>query len=93
MNNHTAKAELIGILSWAKEKLQDGGEPPWAWYQYMKLTETIEAILKGMDSISPTGSLQQSEQRSGTCLRLVDSNYRQDTSLHHPDNTQPQMPM
>lgn len=93
MDNNTAKDSLVIALNWAQEKLQGGSEPPWAWYQYMKLTETIEAILKGMDSISPTGSSQQSEQRSGTCLRLVDSNYRQDTSLHHPDNTQPQMPM
>lgn len=39
--------ELDFVLQWAKLKLQAGQEPPWAWYQYMKLVEAIEAIQKG----------------------------------------------
>lgn len=42
------QAELERVRDWAKEKIRDGSEPPWAWYQYMKLVETTDAILDGM---------------------------------------------
>src|SRR5580704_4588576 len=34
------REELERIRDWAKTKIQGGSEPPWAWYQYMKLVET-----------------------------------------------------
>jgi len=40
-------AELQRMLDWANQKIEAGEEPPWAWYQYMKLRETLEAILEG----------------------------------------------
>lgn len=45
--------ELKAVRDWAKEKIQDGSEPPWAWYQYMKLVETIDAILAGKEAAEP----------------------------------------
>ena len=33
--------ELESIRAWAKAKIADGTEPPWAWYQYMKLIERL----------------------------------------------------
>ena len=35
------------VHSWARTKLNTGKEPPWSWYQYMKLIEAIQAIQKG----------------------------------------------
>jgi hypothetical protein len=35
------------VHSWARSKLSTGKEPPWSWYQYMKLIEAIQAIRKG----------------------------------------------
>jgi len=29
---------------WAEGRVATGNEPPWAWYQYMKLIETVSAI-------------------------------------------------
>ena len=29
---------------WAEGRVATGNEPPWAWYQYMKLIETVAAI-------------------------------------------------
>ena len=34
----------------AKEILDGGEQPPWAWYQYMKLVEATDAILAGMET-------------------------------------------
>jgi len=37
-------AELQRVRQWAHDKIDAGSEPPWAWYQYMKLIETIDAL-------------------------------------------------
>ena len=47
------KAELQKVLDWTYDKLATGAEPPWAWYQYMKLRETLEAIISGMEAATP----------------------------------------
>ena len=41
------RTELERVLNWADDKLAAGAEPPWEWYQYMKLRETLQAILGG----------------------------------------------
>lgn len=83
--------ELQNTLDWAKEKLASGQEPPWAWYQYMKLRETLEAIMDGMDAT--TESLQQSEQHPGRHLRLVETIDQQDSVRRHPSDDPVQLPM
>lgn len=85
--------ELERMRQWANEKLATGEEPPWAWYQYMKLRETLDAILAGIDSISSTANLQQSEQPLGMHLRLVDATYPQDTAQSRHVGLPVQTPM
>lgn len=85
------REELEKVRDWSQEKLSSGQEPPWSWYQYMKLRETLEAILSGMNAT--TESSLQSDQRQGTHLRLVGPNDPQDTAQHHPSENQPQLPM
>ncbi len=46
----------------------------------MKLRETLDAIFGGMDAVSPTGNLLQSESHSENGLRLVASNDPRDTA-------------
>src|SRR4051812_12199674 len=75
----TLRDDLERVRDLAKQKLQGGSEPPWAWYQYMKLVETCDAILSGMDA---TTSSPQSVNSQGVHLRLVDS-------ADLPDNVQP----
>lgn len=76
------RTELEKIREWADSKIASESEPPWAWYQYMKLRETLDAILGGMDAVSPTGSLLQSEEHSGNGLRLAASNDQPDVARH-----------
>ena len=84
---------LMDIRDWAKNKIASGAEPPWAWYQYMKLIEAADAILAGMGCVTPKENLQQSEQRSGTHLRLVDATYQPNNVLPRPDTEPVLLPM
>ncbi len=76
------QAELQKVRDWADAKLATGEEPPWAWYQYMKLRETLDAILGGIDATT-TVSSPQSPEHPGAHLRLVDSTDQQDTAQPH----------
>ena len=78
------QAELQRVRDWAQEKAQNGEEPPWAWYQYMKLIETCDAILSGMAASTPEGS-PGSESHQAKHLRLVAHNGSQETSQYRPD--------
>jgi hypothetical protein len=40
---------------WAEGRVATGNEPPWAWYQYMKLIETVVAIQTSRAAASSTG--------------------------------------
>ncbi len=42
--------ELRKVRDWAKARIDAGSEPPWAWFQYMKLIETLDAILAESDA-------------------------------------------
>jgi len=85
-------AELAAIRQWAREKIDAGSEPPWAWYQYMKLIDAIDAITQGM-SVTTTENSPQSEERPERRLRLVEATCSQDTSPHRLDKTKLRMPM
>jgi hypothetical protein len=85
--------KLKEVRDWAKAKIASGAEPPWAWYQYMKLIETVGAILGGQESVNPTGNLRQSEGHSGKRLRLVDSANRQDNAPRRPTEMPVRLPM
>jgi hypothetical protein len=85
--------ELEKISRWAQSKIDAGAEPPWAWYQYMKLVETCDAILMGMAATATKGSSPRSEPQSGVRLRLVDATCQQDSSQLHHAELSVQMPM
>jgi hypothetical protein len=86
------RTELIRIREWAHNKIDAGSEPPWAWYQYMKLIETVDAILEGMD-VTTTENSRQSVQHPGTRLQLVETTCQQETSRRHPGTLKVRMPM
>lgn len=92
MTMKTPCAELDTLLEWAKAKLAKGEEPPWSWYQLMKLRETIEAIQAGM-AATTTDHSPQSADNPGRHLRLVDSSDPQDTSPRRPAGLPVQTPM
>lgn len=95
MENKVNKDSLKEILAWAKDKAHIGNEPPWAWYQYMKLIDAVESILKGMDStITPTQEdLPQLDMPRGSGLRLVDHNFQPNTAQPHQGIVEVQLPM
>jgi hypothetical protein len=41
--------ELQSLRNWADDKVTASQEPPWTWYQYMKLREALDAIIGGME--------------------------------------------
>ena len=94
MNTENEKAahQLQDVRQWAKSKIDSGQEPPWAWYQYMKLIETADAILSSFAAVT-TESSQQSEQHLDGHLRLVDSTFPQDTSQHSSTGLPVHLPM
>ncbi len=77
------REQLKQVREWANAKIASGQEPPWAWFQYMKLREAIDGILAGMDSVT-TESLQQSVPHQETHLRLVADTHSQDNAPRHP---------
>ncbi len=95
MNSTAEKAarQLQDVRQWAKDKIADGSEPPWAWYQYMKLIETADAILAGSACTTTTESSQQLGPHQDGPLRLVDATYRQDSVQRHPSGLPTLMPM
>jgi hypothetical protein len=86
------KAELERVRDLAIEKLTTGNEPPWSWYQLMKLREASEALLAGMEVTQPTASLQEPEPRRGVGLRLVAAIDQQDSARHRQDMGPVQLP-
>jgi hypothetical protein len=85
-------AELRRVRQWAQDKINAGCEPPWAWFQYMKLIEVTDAILQGM-AVTTTVSSQQAEEHPGKRLRLVGRNDRQDSAQCRPAEPKVRLPM
>lgn len=84
--------KLQEVRDWAKEKIASGEEPPWAWFQYMKLIETADAILGGYNATT-TASSPQLASLAGKHLQLVDSKYPQDNAQPRHASLPTQMPM
>ena len=88
------REDLERVRAWALAKIATGEEPPWAWYQYMKLRETLDAILTGMDAAMPqTESSPQEAHRSGKHLQLVGARYSPDTAPPRQSETPVPLPM
>ena len=49
------RTSMRHLRDWADGKIEAGEEPPWAWYQYMKLIETIDAISEAGRTVRRTG--------------------------------------
>ena len=65
--------DLEQVWGWANDKLATGEQPPWAWEQYVKLCETLDAISARMPGNKVSGSSQYA-QRHDAHLRLVADN-------------------
>jgi hypothetical protein len=72
--------ELERCRDWAIAKVTTGNEPPWSWYQHMKLREALDAILAGMDVTQPTEGSQELASRQGNGLRPAAEVARQDNA-------------
>jgi hypothetical protein len=92
-NQLMGRAELERVRDWAVAKITTGEEPPWAWYQYMKLREALDAILGGMDATQSTVDSQGSAIRRGGGLRLVGAVDPRETARSHSDVQAISLPM
>lgn len=86
------RSDLERIRDLAVERLSTGSEPPWVWYQLMKLREASEALIEGMDATRPMEDLPQPDRSRGTGLRLVAVSDPQETAQRHPDKSQVRLP-
>lgn len=88
--------ELERIRIWANDKIATGAEPPWAWYQYMKLREALDAIIAGTDAkvsvTLPVDSPVEDRHRGAGHLRLVDT-CQPSVSQRRPSDPAVQLPM
>lgn len=85
---------LQDVKDWAQTKVNAGAEPPWAWYQYMKLIEAANAILDGMGAVSrPKGNLRPVGSRWENDHRPKDSTVEPDKPPPRPSDDPVQLPM
>ncbi len=87
------RADLERIHEWAGDKIGAGNEPPWAWYQYMKLRETIDAILGGMGVVTTRADSPESESHQDSGLRLVANTDSREIARRHRLGTPTRLPM
>lgn len=79
-----ARSDLERVRDWAAQKIADGGEPPSAWYQYMKLREALDALIDGVAlSFTPADSPELAAH-PGTVVRLPVGSARQDIARSRP---------
>jgi hypothetical protein len=57
---------------WAEDRVASGNEPPWAWYQYMKLIETVAAIQTSRAAVS-AGAAEAEPKRAQAPAREAPS--------------------
>lgn len=86
------KADLERVRDLALERLATGSEPPWVWYQLMKLREASEALIAGMDATQPMEDSLRSARRSGAALRLVAEAGPQESVPPHQDTVPVRLP-
>jgi hypothetical protein len=85
------KADLEQMRAWAHQKIATGTEPPWAWYQYMKLRETLDAILAGM--AATTEDSRQPVEPPERRLQLVGQEHPREIAPRPPATQAVQLPM
>ncbi len=83
------------VFDWAEGKLPSGDDSPWAKFDYLKLRETLEAIVSCMEATtqqmdSPPASSPMESQPEAT-PRLVVSN-DQPENAEAPPFEEPQEP-
>ena len=86
------KRQLIEVKDWAQRKINSCQEPPWAWYQYMKLIEASDALLAGMGAVAQTANSQQLAPRQGNVTPLEDARGRREKYLRRPVDPPIQLP-
>ncbi len=89
---YTIQTDLRRVKEWAQEKAKSGSEPPWAWYQLMKLVEAISAIQQGMESTTTANSPREVERR-GKLIQLAAAKCSQDNAPRCPDEERVPLPM
>jgi hypothetical protein len=87
------KKQLTELRALAQAKIATGQEPPWAWFQYMKLIEVADAILGGQACVTTMESSRQSESHPETHRPPPAAMCSPNIVQLRPDSLRPQMPM
>ncbi len=82
------------VKKWAESKVSTGQEPPWAWYQYMKLIETVVTIQKGRAAVTPiSANSPRGESRQRASRPKEGGVVRLDKPRRRRRNDDPPLPM
>lgn len=54
-------ASMNTVREWAKERLQNGMEPPWSYYRLMQVVDAIDNIQAGLAVTTVVDGLQQED--------------------------------
>ena len=79
------RSDLEHIRELAIARLATGREPPWVWYQLMKLREASEALIAGIDVTQPTEDSRGSLRHPGAHLRRAAEADPPDSAQHRQD--------
>ena len=80
---------------WAEGRVATGNEPPWAWYQYMKLIETVSAIQTSRAAVTPSSEGRPVVRERAAALRPKTDPAADIGGLrrHRDDDEEPPLPM
>jgi hypothetical protein len=85
---------LGAVRGWAEAKVASGREPPWAWYQYMKLIEAVDAIQIGRSRVTPiSGDSRGKASRARSARPEAGEVVELDTPRRRPRKKPPPLPM
>jgi hypothetical protein len=87
---------LLLVRDWARGKIDAGQEPPWAWYQYMKLVDAVDSIRRGRASVTRLGAGSQGSPRGPAQQRSensTDATAETGTEQSPDDEPDPPLPM
>jgi hypothetical protein len=87
------REDLERVREWTIRKIVSGNEPPWSWYQHMKLREALDAILAGMAATQPMEDSLGLAPRRSNDLRVVGGADRQDNVPYRSDAPPVPLPM
>jgi hypothetical protein len=60
----TPDAQMRALKEWAIERMTTGTQTPWAWFQFMKLLEVLDAFIEAGDEVEASSKPREPAKRA-----------------------------